>query len=433
MGPDAVGVREQRPGMRAGRVGRPLLLLFVLAAGLRVGWVAYRFGPDGRAEQLEYPDEEAYVLSAESLASGGGLIDEFGYRATYMPGYPAFLAVFQGLPRPLLWSRLAQAFLAAWVAPATFLLAHGFARSTGCSPAAGASMSVLAGVGAACDPFLLFFSGLLLTEALFAAVLVTAWNCVFATLHEGRRARLFAVPAGVFLLAGVMLRPSAFVLVPLAAVVVWAAGRFRPPGLTRGLIVAGVAMLGLLPWGLRNQAVIGEWRWLTTRGGISLYDGLQPGAAGESDLAHTKRMAEVQGLGEVEWDRHFQHAAIAEIRREPARALRLAGRKFLRTWSLTPNVETHRQGTAAGVSLVWMVGVLATAAAGLWRFRRRAGACGVLLLPLVTFTLVHMVYVGSVRYRVPLMPMVLVLSAGGLLVSRSRCETRQPPAGSSAG
>ena len=33
------------------------------------------------------------------------------------------------------------------------------------------SVPVLAGLAAACDPFLVFFTGLLLTEALFAAVL----------------------------------------------------------------------------------------------------------------------------------------------------------------------------------------------------------------------------------------------------------------------
>ena len=48
----------------------------------------------------------------------------------------------------------------------------------------------------------------------------------------------------------------------------------------------------------------------------------------------------------------------------------------------------------------------------------------VLLFPVIAFTLLHTVFVGSVRYRVPIMPMVMVLSAVGVTViirSVKRC------------
>jgi len=37
-----------------------------------------------------------------------------------------------------------------------------------------------------------------------------------------------------------------------------------------------------------------------------------------------------------------------------------------------------------------------------------------LLLPAIYFTLLHMLFVGSVRYRLPAMPMIVVLSAVGI-------------------
>ena len=69
----------------SGRAARWVLILFVLAAVLRIGWVAARYAGPDRSESLTYPDEEAYWLSARSLAAGEGLRDEFGFRATYMP------------------------------------------------------------------------------------------------------------------------------------------------------------------------------------------------------------------------------------------------------------------------------------------------------------------------------------------------------------
>jgi hypothetical protein len=45
--------------------------------------------------------------------------------------------------------------------------------------------------------------------------------------------------------------------------------------------------------------------------------------------------------------------------------------------------------------------------------RRSIGAWLLLLTPVAAFTALHMVYVGSVRYRVPVMPFIMVLSAAG--------------------
>ena len=445
-----------------------MLLLFVVAAVARVGWVAARYRAPERSEALAYPDEEVYWHEARSLAVGDGLGDEFGYRATYMPAYPAFLAMFAGLDRPLWWARIVQALLAATVAPVTFLVAREWDRWSRAaeSKETESKVPLLAGLAAALDPFLIFFSGLLLTESLFAIAVVSAWGLVIGICGKDKdtkraetaspgvakegpiacapgsdrdrpvasapgsdraglrwRESTIALVAGALLWLAVMLRPSAVVLVPAAAVVVILAGRAAiGKRAATGAIVVLVVVVGLLPWAARNRAVIGEWQWLTTRGGISLYDGLQPGATGASNLAHTKTMPEVQGLSEVQWDRYFRDQAWAAAKQDPSRGLALAWRKLLRTWSLKPNVQEYRHGLAAAVSGMWMLTVMVLAALGLWSRRRSARAWLVLLLPVVLFTLLHTVYVGSVRYRVPAMPLVMVLSAAGLdwLITRGR-------------
>ncbi len=405
---------------------RWVLILFVLAAILRVGWVVHRYSDPAGSEALTYPDEDAYWLSARSLAAGEGLRDEFGYRATYMPAYPAFLAIFAGSDRPLWWARLVQALLAAAVAPAAYLMARRWDVWTAGSEAASPVLPVLAGLAAAFDPFLIFFAGLLLTEALFAVAVTAAWLLVIALSERasacGARpvARvsadwvLYALGAGILLLLSVMLRPAAGVLIVVS--VVWiAVGRGGPSmRLQAAVLIVLVVLIGLMPWAARNHRVIGQWRWLTTRGGISLYDGVHPGATGGSDLAHTKTMPQVWGLSEVEWDRYFSDRAWSAIRNDPGRVAALAWHKLVRTWSLAPNVEAYRRGPVAWISAGWMILLLTSAVVGLWARRQKLGACLTLLLPVFVFTILHMVFVGSVRYRVPTMPMVMVLSAAGL-------------------
>src|SRR5690606_39073803 len=94
--------------------------------------------------------------------------------------------------------------------------------------------------------------------------------------------------------------------------------------------------------------------------------------------------------------------------------------KFLRTWSLVPNVAEHRAGRSAVISAAWMAVVLAAAAVGAWRIRRTWRVGCFLIWPVVGFTLVHMIFVGSVRYRVPTMPCLYVLAAIGVASIRRR-------------
>lgn len=224
-----------------------------------------------------------------------------------------------------------------------------------------------------------------------------------------------AFAAGLMLLGCVLLRPSAFVLVPLTAAAVAVFRRFDRGGLSAAATMILVVMVGLLPWAYRNHLTIGQWRWLTTRGGISLYDGLRPGATGASDLAHAKDLPEVQGLSETEWDAWFRQKALDTAREDPGTVLRLAIVKFARTWSPWPNVEQYRRGPVAWLSAVWMFASLAMATVGWWHYRHHLRCWALLLLPVATITLLHTVFVGSVRYRVPLMPLVYILSASGLL------------------
>lgn len=405
---------------------RWVMILFILAALVRAGWVTVRYSGE-RAQVLEYPDEEAYCQAARSLSQGQGLRDEFAYRATYMPAYPAFLSIFVDRPQGFFWARLLQAVIGAWVAPAIYLLASRWLSLARLEGDFGGGMfqaaCVLAGLATAVDPFLVFFSGLLLTETLFAAGLVTAWWLLVGMCRPNRRLGVApAVLLGGVLLLCVMLRPSSAVLAPMAAAAVAVCRRMDRAGVVAGIISLVVVVLGLVPWAARNHAVIGQWRWLTTRGGISFYDGFQPGATGASDLAHTKVMPEVKGLGEVEWDRYFQRQAWSAIRQDPGRAIGLAWPKFRRTWNPWPNVENYRRGLAGIAAAVWTMLLLGLAACGLWRTRGAVAAWVVLLLPVAVFTFVHMIYVGSVRYRVPVMPLVMVLAGVGLAGLLGACR-----------
>ena len=185
-----------------------------------------------------------------------------------------------------------------------------------------------------------------------------------------------------------------------------------------GLIVA------MTPWWIRNARLSGRFVPTTLQVGASLYDGLNPQATGASnmelapepvkDLRRRAASGEVprDAALEVELDRRFRVAARAFARDNPARVARLAADKLRRIWNLWPN-EARFSGWPIRLAVLFTyVPVLALGAVGAARTIRRGWPYIMCWLPAVYFTVLHMIFVSSIRYRQPAMLGVIVLAAG---------------------
>lgn len=392
-------------------------LLFGAALVLRVGWVVYRWNSPGPAP---YPDEDLHWQLATHLVRDGTLISDDGRYAARMPLYPLFLALFAGLGSVgILVAKLAQAAVGA----ATAVVGYRLAES-----ALGRRAGLVVGVLIACDPFAVFFANLLLSEVMFTLLALgltaCAWSLLTAPANRAALLRLAMLGPAI-----ILTRPSAVLWIPLVWVLLagLAVARGRAGAeagqdvrawraLSVRLLICPAALIVLmLPWGLRNHAVLGSYAWLSTNGGVTLYDAQGPEADGSSNQAFLRETPEFQGLGEVALDHTLKHRALEQMWSHPRRALRLAGVKFLRMWSPRPNVAEHRSGPEAYAGAAYTLFLLLAAAAGLMRTRagdrQVAWFQALVWLPLVYFTILHCVYIGSVRYRVPLMPF-LALAAG---------------------
>jgi 4-amino-4-deoxy-L-arabinose transferase-like glycosyltransferase len=392
--------------VNAGRLSRGLLLL-IAAFGLRCGWVSYywfRYGP-----ALEFDDERLHWELASNLARDGVLVSNDGRYAARMPLYPLFLSLFAGAGvSGILAARLAQALLSAVLTFCVWRLAQ---------TAAGPRAGLVAGAISCLDPFAIFFCNLLLTETVFSllAVVLTgsAWKLLTASGDRRLAGTAGFAAAGA---AAVLTRPTTLGWL----ILLWLSILMLCPNRRRAaaVLVTSVVLLvlAMLPWGLRNRRQIGACAWLSTNGGVTLYDGQGPQADGSSNQAFLAEMPELAGLNEVQRDRRLRELALAQIQADPQRVLRLAAVKFKRIWNPVPNVTTYRRAPIALASAVFTAATLLLAIAGLTRafiFRSREYLAYqfLLWLPVVYFTLVHCIFVGSVRYRVPLMP-ILALAAG---------------------
>ncbi len=209
-------------------------------------------------------------------------------------------------------------------------------------------------------------------------------------------------------------RPSWLLAAPLFGVGLFLTSRSRTRAIRDGAVVLGTLFLLLLPWGLRNQRVTGEFILTTLWMGPSLYDGLNPQATGDSDMSfYDWDNLLGQGWSEAEVNRHYRDAAWAFVRAQPRRALELALFKLWRYWKPWPNAEQFRNPLVTAAVTASFLPLLLLAVWGGWSVRQRVWTLLLTAGPIVYFAAVHAVFVSSLRYRLPAEYPLLVLSAVG--------------------
>lgn len=401
------------------------LFIFVIAMTCRTGWGVYRYASATHTAQLEFPDEQQYWLIAQSLHNGEGLQDELGFRATRMPLYPGFLSLFTGFERGILFAKMFQWMFGAIAACLAALLATSI-----WNPRVG----LLAGLMVALDPFLIFFSSLLLTETIFITTFIllwgSAWLVIKPVLQNQEVPLLRWIMLGVSATLCVYFRESTLGIVFVLLGMILIIQKFNARCITGSAATLVTIFLLLLPWAYRNHQVTGDWCFLTHRAGISLYDGVRLNASGESDLGDIKNMEAVRDLSEVEWNRYFWNASVLIIQEDPTRIVRLAAIKFARMWNPFPNVETYQSPLIRFVSAAWTLPLYSLALIGcflLWRARRAdRRIIGLwLLLPALYYSALHSLFIGSVRYRLGAVVMLEILAAFALSVLIEKIYARQ--------
>lgn len=185
-----------------------------------------------------------------------------------------------------------------------------------------------------------------------------------------------------------------------------------------------LTLLALLPWTIRNHAVLNRWVPLDTNSGFTLYDGFNPRATGASDQTFVKQMPKLQSMDELRRSDYLASLAKRYIADHPARVISLAVAKLARTWSpITLSNEFGQlryQLIAAGFAIPFDLLIIA----GLFRGELSRGAKAFLLTPAVYFSIVHALTVGSLRYRIPAEPPLAILAAVALFKVVEKMHSR---------
>ncbi len=344
-----------------------------------------------------FPDADDYLAIARSLRAGDGFVNPTGLRASRAPLLPFVVAVWPTLPAARLFGVLCFAGTVWWTG-------RWLGRTL--DPGAGRLVAWLC----ALHPLLLVFSALLLTEAPFTLF----WLVCLERLSRFSRMGTPGTAAGAGLAWGLacLTRPSALVLAPWALAHLWRRPAGRKALLAWGLIPLCAGLL-VLPWTVRNRVVLGAWVPVTAKAGSDLYEVNGPHADGGPKRDAIVWPEEIYGLSEVEADRLLGRRARAWMAAHPAAVAALAVRKQARFWSPAPNAPGLQRPALVWPARLFFVPWLGAAALGAVVVVRKGRRGRELLVPIALLAGAHAIFMGSIRYRVPLEPLLAMLVVYG--------------------
>ncbi len=406
---------------RAGDSRILLGLILVLAFGLRLGAAYWWEGRISDGQQFAWGDSASYWTLAGQIARGEPY--QYGHgqaRVFRTPGYPILLAgLFRvaGKEPPVIWARVLGAGLGTLtVAGIMWLTKELF------SPRAAS----VAGVMASLYPGAIGMSVFVLSEALFCPLMVgqmIGW--VVATRSPcPQRAAGAALVTGVIAGVATLTRPSWLLFTPFACGVAFVLYGERKRQLLVGVALAVGLVVAMMPWWVRNYGITGRLTLTTTQFGASLYDGWRADSNGESDMRFVESFYQEQrkadaadpdatiGPFEQRLDDRLRAAAIDWARQHPRRVMQLAGIKFMRIWNPWPNSGKLQSWTYRSAIFVGYTPLMLLSVAGAIQFVRRGWPYCLCVVPAIYFTCLHMIFVGSIRYRQPAMLLLIVLAAG---------------------
>ena len=409
------------------RIGRDLVVIFLLALLPRLV-LALRLPADDSVFW-----DESYHEYARNFSEGRGFwmpnpySGEIGLERVYAFRPPLF---------PFLWGCVYGVTGGAY---APIRIAFAFLGSASCAVAylAGLELvgrrkvALLGGLLCAFYPPLIWHSVHLMTEPLFIFFGTFFLFALFRFRRTGKWRWLIA--AGVSAGLGTLSRSVLMAFLPVAAVWIWWVRGRRLRAIVEPLVFAAVVLAVMSPWVIRNAIVLRAFVPATTDAGHGFYAANNPNALADargfwmpSSWAFVLKPGETS-VGELEASSRLVHLTWRYLLKNPRDAAVLMSRRFVTLWRFYPHVEFMAR------ERIWIYALsyvplfpFVLFGLGLAHRGEKARLANILLVDLLvaTTTAMAVVFLAMMRYRVPLMPFLLMFAALGISAAWGQIRTR---------
>jgi hypothetical protein len=300
-----------------------------------------------------------------------------------------------------------------------------------------------AGALLAVSPYELYYQAIPATQGVFSVLITAGFLFSLRTLEKPGFGR--GSLAGLVWGAAFMVRPIALPIAGLLVVLMLIYSRFSGRSL---LAFAGVALCFaavLLPWGIRNRRVTGDFAVMPTQGGLILWEFNgrvfsdhfryeQPGAVllyqpirdrwlGRLSRPELAEFPDFTDETESHRDSVLSHRQLEFLRSNPLVFGELVLSRFVDLFKPFPLNDTSRIHAASG--LLWYFWMLVFAVAGgILLLKKASAVCVFLVFGTGGYLLSHLLMAGGTPYRVAVDLPLLVMALYALRYSVMRFRAR---------
>jgi 4-amino-4-deoxy-L-arabinose transferase-like glycosyltransferase len=415
--------------------------LFLLALGIRLAFVLTL------EDRLYWPDEVEFDRVAISLINGEG------YQSDAFRGNPILPFFLAGSYKIFGHSYIVPRILQSLIGSLTVLIMFSLARRLH------GRVALLAGVGLALFPSLVYTSGVFYVDCLFTFLIaLTVYLLSITPPSGGFRCLGLIGLCGLALGITILCRPIFLGYVPFAVLfIIFRYGENLKRRIMYGLVLAAMAFLTVMPWTVRNYSMYDRFLLVSSGSGLFLWRGnneltrgdtddryLDPGS-GEVWLSRLKTLEvsqrrelshkyelinrDLKILDNIDRDRYLQKLALSFIVEHPARSLALFFDKLQTLYTpfteLRPehaNIFNEMQRLAFLVIfyptlVLGLIGLLH----GLSNWREHLP----LYLVVLSISIAYGITTAAARFRIPIEPFLVLYAAQGAVLVWDMIRTTQ--------
>ena len=365
----------------------PIALILLLAAFVRLAFMLVY--PD-----VNFPDAVAYQTIGNEIFSGQVIKNHI-----YMPLYPIWTYIFGGKTVLI----LADIGISIATVYLVYLLSLELFKNK--------VAALLSSLISAFYPHFLFYAVTGLTETLYTFLLLATF-LLFYKKHF-----FWAILLSIL---SILVRPSLDLLNPILVVIfIYLVHGLPWKIVLKYLIIYCISYILLMsPWWVHQYQKYGEFVRLNLGDGIVLFSGNNPmnvtgGGVGRKDGTSDMDLSQFDYIkNPIRRNEAMKKEALNYIASDIGHFIELAGIKFMRFWRLWPHTQHYQQWYIIAASLLSYGIVLFLAIGFIFRNSKRYFRMLTPIFALFGYlTLVHMITIGSIRYRFPLEPFLIIFAS----------------------
>ena len=381
---------------------RWLLIILLICLGLRLIFISLF----SHWDEGEMMDSSRYQRVALNILAGRGFTEWRMPTAFSPPFYPYVMAGIIRLFGSAIPVKIMQVLLSVLTCICIYQMGLTlFNRQAGLIAAFLFSIS----------PEIIVMAGSLYTETLYIFLSTLAFTLLLQGI-KGNRNNVWA--ASGFFLALAILTRHILILFPVWLLLAAAVIPVLRPMLKNIFRLAGVCLLLLIPWIVRNYVVFDQFVPIASGAGGGLWHGSNFSQAGQYQYDLSRRDVEKHTRGlerPVDKDRELLNQSFHAILQSPVRYTLLVAKKFFRFFTqVYEDIPRGERRTAnLWIQLILMLSyypVLLGCLAGFFIARRQWRLVFPLYSVIVYSGLIYSVTLVTPRYRIPLIPFMIIFA-----------------------